>query len=72
MELPLLPKMFNYWPESLQTMRAMDLSANGTMTNQFNVSMTIRVDKDKNNRIHHYYECGVGKFHRGKNIRSLG
>jgi hypothetical protein len=24
------------------------------------------------NRIHHYYECGIGKFHRGDKIRTLG
>jgi hypothetical protein len=24
------------------------------------------------NRIHHYYECRIGKFHRGDKIRSLG
>jgi hypothetical protein len=26
----------------------------------------------ENNRIHHYYKCGIRKFHRGDKIRSLG
>jgi hypothetical protein len=41
-------KLFNYWPESLQAMRPMSLSFNGTMANQCKASMTIRVDKDTN------------------------
>jgi hypothetical protein len=36
------------------------------------LKVAINEVQDILNRIHHYYECGIGKFHRGDKIRILG